>query len=115
MQEIDRDEWDREWSSMQHREVPDGVKLTIKTDPQLGKGHFTTIAEAPVQYLDRMYLPTEECAICSISTINTDRLPASANWISDEKPDLKIGYSTWVHRDCFEELKVSNLLPPIPW
>ena len=114
MDEQSRHEWDRVWASMQNRNIPDTSSLSLPLDPNLGKALCGTISEAPIQYIDHLYLPREECPLCSVSTTNTDRLPASLNLEFDQIKG-KIGVSAWVHRDCFEKLELSEEPAPIAW
>jgi len=108
------DEWNRVWASMQNRDIPNASSLSLPLDLNLGKALHATISEAPLQYVDYLYLSGEECPLCSVSTTQTDRLPASLNLEFDQIKG-KIGMCAWVHRDCFEKLELSEEPAPIPW
>jgi hypothetical protein len=114
LSDVSDKDWERAWSSMPNRTVREPSKLNLQLDPNLGKVLSATIAEAPSQYLEFLYLPTELCALCSKATFAADRVPTS---VSVELDQLKgsIGICSWVHRTCFEELEISEKPAPIPW
>jgi ethanolamine ammonia-lyase large subunit len=98
---------------MKHRHVPDWSKLDIQIDVGLGTPVSATISEAPMQFIDRLYLPTEDCVLCSISTADADRVPVSVSLVFDRIKGL--GISAWAHRQCFDALEESEKPSPIPW
>jgi hypothetical protein len=107
-------EWERAWASMQNRTIPDPSSLDLPLDENFGQAISATISEAPIQYLDYLYLPTDHCPLCSASTTDTQRIPVSLT-IHFDQIKGKIGFSAWVHRECFEKLQLSDDPPPIPW
>jgi hypothetical protein len=100
---------------MQNRAVPDASSLDLPHDEILGKALSATISEAPEQYIEYLYLPTEVCPLCSDSTTSTERLPASVNVEYDQIKGNTIGVCAWVHRDCYEKLELSGKPSRIPW
>ena len=112
--DIDDKNWEAAWSSMPNRIVREPNNLCLELDHNLGAVLSATISEAPIQYIDLLYLPTELCALCSKPTVQTERIPTSVS-VEPELLKGRIGVCSWVHRACFDALEVSEAPTPIPW
>jgi hypothetical protein len=99
---------------MPNRTVREPNNLCLELDSNFGSVLSATIAEAPRQYLELLYLPTEKCALCGLLTVEPERVPTS---VSIEFDQIKgsLGFCSWVHAGCLEELEPSEKPTPIPW
>ena len=111
--EPDEDEWQRVWGSMQNRRIPDPTALDLPLTEQFGNVVTASISEAPMQYLDYLYFPSDVCPLCSESTSAGVRLPTSLS-LTFDLLKAKIGVCAWAHCHCFEKLELSDEPPPIP-
>ncbi|CAN5390754.1 hypothetical protein BH10ACI3_BH10ACI3_09400 [soil metagenome] len=111
----DREEWDREWQSMEYRRIEElsFPKTSMDFDPEMGELLSATIAKAPPQHIDRLYFRNEECPICSESTMPENRIAASLYPIFGRLKGL--GFSVWCHPACFESLPLSDDPTHFPW
>jgi hypothetical protein len=117
MDEEDRTEWDRAWSSMPNRRILDVTKGDFEKmlGGKAGDILTVTICEVPKQFADKLYIENALCPVCGESTENdSSRVVASVspsfvNFIRG------IGAAAWVHQKCLDMCPLIDEPTPIPW
>jgi len=112
----DRIEWDRAWTSMPHRQITDTSKFDFAKLSSLDLGDVAkvTIAQAPKEYLHKVYISTTDCPVCGDSTENdADRVCIG---IYPKFTRLSgLGFGGWAHRACLEATPIIDEPTPTPW
>ena len=116
MEDEDRINWDKAWSSMPNRRILDIDHFDFAKSLGLNVGRLlsVTIAEAPDAYSDQLYIATRDCPICGETTDGDgDKLVTSVNPAFTSIPNLAFG--AFAHRDCFDNCPLIKGPAPIPW
>jgi len=112
----DRTEWDRAWSSMPHRRILDVSKFDFVkiSGHDLGDVVTVTIAQAPTEHFQKMYVSTSVCPICGESTEgDVDRI--GVGFYPEFTLLSGLGFGAWAHRNCLEMCPLIDEPTPIPW
>src|SRR5258708_17683755 len=115
MEDEDRTEWDRAWSSVPHRGIPEITKIDLsgRTIYDFGEIAAATISEAPAEYLDKLYIAITLCPICGKATAeNLDRVVVSIHVTFARS--LNLGFGAWAHRKCLDDCPLIDEPTPIP-
>src|SRR5437868_4942018 len=121
--DIDREEWNRRWSSMPHKHISDVAALDFHRDAGLGAVRSATISLVPPEYVGGSFVggsfvggsffATDVCPLCSKSTEPVQRIAASLHPKFERITGVSFG--VWVHQSCFDRLEVSDQPTPFPW
>jgi hypothetical protein len=118
----DRREWDRAWSSMPHRRIKswnqDVIRIVIGQEWPIEQLVALTISADPVDFADKQLRTTTICPICGTVADSTGRLAASIHPVFDfgglgQKSPVMFG--VWAHPQCFEDCPIIEQPTPIPW
>ncbi len=112
----DRTEWDRVWSSMELRKVEDATKVDVQAlfRHDFGPSISVLVSKIPEQYIAKMYFPTKDCPLCS-NPANDPETTFAASLTLEFERIKRLGVSVWVHRECFDKLPISDKPTPVPW
>ena len=119
----DRQEWNRAWSSMPHHSVDSwsngALSAIIGNDWPFDRLVKLTISADPAAFADKCYRRTSACPICGATTDLTTRLAASIHPVFDLGEPYgrrsPVMFGVWVHRACFESCPATDQPTPIPW
>ncbi|MBP6211981.1 MAG: hypothetical protein KA447_02990 [Pyrinomonadaceae bacterium] len=109
----DRSKWDEAWKKAEVRTVTAPQDVHIKTGLDVGEILSATISTVPEEYRSNVYIQSDDCALCGLSTSDEDFLLANLNPVFDKIGGL--GFGVRAHHQCFESLPLSDEHPPIPW
>jgi len=112
----DRTVWDLAWSSMPHRRILDVSKFDFVKVSGLDPGEVVTvtIAEAPMEHLQKMYVSTPICPICGKSTeAESDRV--AVGFYPRFTRISRLGFAGWAHKKCLDVCPLIDEPTPIPW
>ena len=111
-----RTEWDRVWSEMEARNVKKVFNLDAGAFFQydFGRPLSAIVSKIPIQYIERMYFPTQTCPLC-MKPANDLQDRYAANLSIEFERINGLGVSVWVHSKCYDELPLSDKPSPVPW
>lgn len=106
---LDRDDWNRRWSSMPHRRLPSVPKAALKIiAPLLARFRAcrapdsATISEVPPEFAARNDCFSDLCPVCGKTTLGKPRLSASVKFrLADSTKQLLPHFGVWIHPSCF--------------
>lgn len=116
MDDDDRTEWDRAWSSMPHRRILDTTKVDFANITKLEVGEVVSviITEVPTQYLNRSYISIPVCPVCGQTTGDgPDLVEVGVFPIFTKISGL--GFGSWAHDLCLKDCTMIDEPTPVPW
>lgn len=116
MEDCDRTEWDRAWSSMPHRRILDTTKVDFvnMSGLEVGEVVSVTIAEAPNEHFDKMFISLSVCPVCGQPTKDDqDHVGVGVYPVFTKISGL--GFGGWTHRKCLESCPLIDEPTPFPW